>query len=273
MQISWNRDRTDPDVGHYDVYRSTSNGFSISPASLLKSTTDTIAVDSATAIGQTYYYRITTVDIHGNESAATSQLGNTALALELASFSATSVGPDGVILSWTTATETDVNGYTAERRQDNEPAFLTVPNSFVAGHGTSSEPHTYTFRDQSAPVGLVWYRMKQTYRTGTESYSTPIRVQVQTTELAPKVFQLMQNYPNPFNPSTEIKFSVSTTARATVEVYSIVGQRVTVLFDGVAQAGQYYRATLNGTNMASGLYFAKLRSGNSVAIRKMLLLK
>jgi hypothetical protein len=145
MKISWNRDRTDPDVGHYDVYRSMSNGFSIDPSTLLKSTTDTTATDSTTTIGQTYYYRVTTVDIHDNQSTPTSQLGNTALALELASFSAISAGSDGVILSWTMATETNVYGYTVERRQDHEMAFQSVANGFIVGHGTNSSPQAYSF--------------------------------------------------------------------------------------------------------------------------------
>ncbi|HEY6952229.1 MAG TPA: choice-of-anchor D domain-containing protein, partial [Bacteroidota bacterium] len=273
MQITWNADRTDPDVGQYNVYRSTVSGFSIGPSSFLKSTRDTLVVDSTTAAGGTYYYRVSTVDIHGNMSVPTSQLGNTALALELASFTAVPEGSDGVVLSWTTATETSVYGYTVERRKDGDPSFEPVANAFIAGHGTSTDPHTYAFRDATAPAGVIWYRIKQADLNGTARYSLSVEVNLTATELAPNVFQLMQNYPNPFNPATEIKFSVAVTARTTVDVYNTLGQRVAALFDGIAQAGQYYRATLGGANLASGLYFARLQSGSSVATRKMMLLK
>ena len=102
---------------------------------------------------------------------------------------------------------------------------------------------------------------------------TGTRVGVRNESSSPRTFGLFQNYPNPFNPSTELKFSVATTGKAQVEVFNIVGQRVALLYDEIAQAGQFYRATFDGANLASGLYLGRLQSGNSAATMKMILLK
>jgi hypothetical protein len=76
VRLQWNFDRTDPDVGRYIVYRSTTNGFPIADSTRLLTTTDSTVVDSSAIAGQTYYYRITTADIHGNESVPTPQIAS-----------------------------------------------------------------------------------------------------------------------------------------------------------------------------------------------------
>ncbi len=89
----------------------------------------------------------------------------------------------------------------------------------------------------------------------------------------PEGFALYQNYPNPFNPSTEIKFSVEVTGRATLELYTMLGQKVATLFDGTAEAGQYHMIRVGASGLASGMYLYKLESGPRTDLKKMLLLK
>jgi hypothetical protein len=72
--LRWNRVTIDPDISHYVVYRSTTNGFPVSGSAFLCSTTDTSVTDSTAQSGVRYYYRITSLDIHGNESDPTIQL-------------------------------------------------------------------------------------------------------------------------------------------------------------------------------------------------------
>jgi hypothetical protein len=81
IRLAWSHDRSDPDVGHYAVYRSTTGGFPTADSTRLQTTTDSTAVDSSTSAGEQYYYRITTVDVHGNESIPTPELGITISAL------------------------------------------------------------------------------------------------------------------------------------------------------------------------------------------------
>jgi len=68
VRVNWSRDRTDPDVGYYNVYRATSPGLPLTAATLAASTIDTFSVDAGLNLALTYYYRVVTVDIHGNPS-------------------------------------------------------------------------------------------------------------------------------------------------------------------------------------------------------------
>ena len=83
---------------------------------------------------------------------------------------------------------------------------------------------------------------------------------------------MRQNYPNPFNPSTLIKYSVPESGLVKVSVYNLVGEEVSVLVNEIADAG-YYEVTFNATNLPSGTYFYKLQTGNTVQLKKMLLMK
>jgi len=78
-RLRWDRNRTDPDVGSYRVYRSSVSGFPLADSTRVLSTADTSVVDTPSVAGVTYYYRITTVDIHGNESAPSPQLTSAAM--------------------------------------------------------------------------------------------------------------------------------------------------------------------------------------------------
>jgi hypothetical protein len=197
------------------------------------------------------------------------------LPVQLARFVAVSLGNNRVRLDWTTLTETNNYGFEIQKSQSNSSGFITIPNSFVPGHGTTLEPHNYTWTDEQAASGRWFYRLKQIDLDGTFSYSEPVQVDVVTSvsETAPREFALSQNYPNPFNPSTEIKFSVDNTSRATLEVFNLLGQKVLTLFDDVAEAGQYYTVRLNAANLASGVYLYRLQTGMRSELKRMILLK
>ncbi len=201
------------------------------------------------------------------------------LPIQLSSFAATVLSATSVRLNWTTASELNNYGFYVERRSGTQGAFTEVPSSFIAGHGTTNEQRHYTFTDNTVPsAGSYQYRLRQVDLDGAINYTEPISVTTSPTavnenEQAPKEFALFQNYPNPFNPSTEIKFSVEKTGQTTLEVYNIIGQKVATLFNGVAEAGQYHRVTLNAADLASGMYMYRLQTGEKTSIRKMLLLR
>lgn len=65
-------------------------------------------------------------------------------------------------------------------------------------------------------------------------------------------------YPNPFNDQAFIDFRMEETSHVTLEVYAITGQKVAVLFDGIAEANRPYSTTLQSDGLQNGLYFYKL---------------
>jgi len=85
-------------------------------------------------------------------------------------------------------------------------------------------------------------------------------------------FKLAQNYPNPFNPSTTIKFNISKATNVTLEVFNVLGEKVSTLVNGKVNAGEN-TAIFNGTDFSSGVYFYQLTAGDIVQTKKMLLVK
>ena len=91
------------------------------------------------------------------------------------------------------------------------------------------------------------------------------------------VNQLISNYPNPFNPETTIAYEIKNSGPVTLEVYNILGKKVTTLVNEDVTAGQH-KVIWNGTDrnnksVASGVYFYKLSSGSFEATNKMILMK
>jgi hypothetical protein len=85
-------------------------------------------------------------------------------------------------------------------------------------------------------------------------------------------FSLSQNYPNPFNPVTNIKFTVPQNGHVTLKVYDMVGNEVETICDSYLQKGAY-NGGFDGTNLASGVYFYRLTTGEYTDTKKMTLVK
>jgi len=89
--------------------------------------------------------------------------------------------------------------------------------------------------------------------------------------------KLHGNYPNPFNPKTNISFSIPSEQKVTLTIYNLKGQKVKELMNGNLPAGEqsvvWEGKDENGKQVASGLYFYKLKTGKKEISKKMLLLK
>lgn len=90
--------------------------------------------------------------------------------------------------------------------------------------------------------------------------------QTVTNEL-PVKFDMLQNYPNPFNPTTVIKYQLPLASYLSIKLFDQLGREVRSLFEGDQQAG-YYQVSVDGTNLASGLYFCRITSGDASNLSK-----
>jgi len=90
--------------------------------------------------------------------------------------------------------------------------------------------------------------------------------------LVPTKFSLSQNYPNPFNPTTRIEYSIAKAGPVTLEIYDVLGRRVSTLVNQVQKAGDY-SIVYNASNIASGVYFYRIISGTFVQTKKMIVMK
>ena len=88
----------------------------------------------------------------------------------------------------------------------------------------------------------------------------------------PNFYALQQNYPNPFNPATKITYALPKAGNVQLKVYDIIGREVATLVNEVKQPG-IYTVDFNASNLASGIYFYKMQSGDFNAVKKMVLVK
>jgi hypothetical protein len=144
----------------------------------------------------------------------------------------------------------------------------------LSAQGTTDVPHDYAYVDSAVTSGTWYYRVKLTGERGEKRFTEPVRVDVVGGAAdVPHEFALFQNYPNPFNPATHIQFTVAVTGKATLRLYNVLGQEVRTLFNGVAEAGKRLTVTVNGSNLATGVYIYRLESNGRSDARKLILMK
>ena len=88
----------------------------------------------------------------------------------------------------------------------------------------------------------------------------------------PSAVVLHQNYPNPFNPITTISWWLTAGGPVKLTIYNLTGQKVIRLVDEEQSAGAH-SIKVDASSLASGIYLYRLQTGNTVATRKMILMK
>lgn len=115
------------------------------------------------------------------------------------------------------------------------------------------------FPDDGASHTLVIYR----------SPTTSVKL---TGEMIPLQFHIEQNYPNPFNPKTVLRYQLPVSDHVSIKIIDLLGREVRTLINETKKAGTH-SFQFDGSNLSSGIYFARLESGGKRAMVKMLLVK
>ena len=88
---------------------------------------------------------------------------------------------------------------------------------------------------------------------------------------------LEQNYPNPFNPLTTIKYRLLEDSSVDIAIYDLSGLTIDKIVSGWQEKGDYlieWEATSSeGEGLSSGVYLYRLKTGNVIKTKRMLLLK
>ncbi len=187
----------------------------------------------------------------------------TALPVELTRFEALADGP-AVVLSWSTASETNNAGFEIQIRNSDWQVL-----GFVEGHGTTLEPQSYTFRIEDLLPGRHVFRLKQIDFDGAFEYSPEVEVAVELVE----AFYLSAVYPNPFNPRAQFTLMVRQEQSVRVAVYNVQGRRVALLHEGSIAAGTHHRFVFQGAALPSGLYLIRAEGQTFSAVRSVVLVK
>jgi len=88
---------------------------------------------------------------------------------------------------------------------------------------------------------------------------------------------ILENYPNPFNLSTTIQCQLPQRDNISIEMLTILGQKVKTLFNGPLPAGNHQfhltSSDFSGIELGSGVYFIRLTGRKYILTHKIFLLK
>ena len=104
-----------------------------------------------------------------------------------------------------------------------------------------------------------------------------VSLSISKQDLYPNKFSLYQNYPNPFNPETTLGYYLPNSAQVSLTIYDMSGRKVIDLVNEKQTSGyksEYWDGTdNNGKYVSGGVYLYKIKVGNNVQTKKMILLK
>ena len=88
----------------------------------------------------------------------------------------------------------------------------------------------------------------------------------------PNKFNLSQNYPNPFNTTTTIRYALPAASHVTLKVFDLMGREMEILVDETKQPS-YHKVEWRAENLPSGIYLYRLKAGDYVETKKLILQK
>lgn len=240
---------------------------------------------TAWSIGETFHLLATQTSTGDEEygewtltSAAYQYLaGNDGITLpvELSAFTATFM-EDYTLISWSTASETDVLGFNIYRSTEDEYSTSTKINvDYIPGHGTTTEPHSYEFQDidQLEFETTYYYWLESVnYGGGTDVYGSINYTPEQGQGGYDEDFStnMLMNQPNPFRDVTTINYAIKgmpKTEPVNISIYNTLGQ---LIKEDTAKNGVYQ---LDASDLTPGVYFYKIQTESYNKVQKMMILR
>ncbi|MBZ0264020.1 T9SS type A sorting domain-containing protein [bacterium] len=171
---------------------------------------------------------------------------------------------------------------------DGEINALSILNANYMGYESQRRIHLYDISNSDTLIEVGYYPVDYSIiamfmdnesrlfvNRGDEilvldvSGATPVR---EKTGDYPSKIETISAYPNPFNSTCEIRFELTQTKLITLKLYDILGREVINLFDGKITRG-IHTHSIDGSELASGIYFVSMEGENFEARQKILLLK
>jgi sugar lactone lactonase YvrE len=180
----------------------------------------------------------------------------------LSSFQALSQA-GGILLAWTTSSETDFAGFHVQRSLQRDTGYRQIDTELLA------PPSPYRYLDENLDAGVTYYyRLEAVDRSGDHAFFGPISV------TATAVARLQQNRPNPFlGNSTIIPFILSKYGDVTLRILDLSGRQVRLLVNERMSPGE--RQILwdgkndRGETVSAGVYVYDLTAPAFRASRRL----
>ena len=180
------------------------------------------------------------------------------LPVELLDFKAQLTNNRQTLLSWSTASEINNEGFEIEQSTDGTH-WRDI--GFVDGNGTTQELTKYSFVDAIPANGINYYRLKQMDFDGKFDYSDVQSIRLENEQNPP-----IQVFPNPVKDSNlTIKLDQFDNQEITIQIYDLTGktwlQRTS--YDALTE--------LNVQHLAAGVYFLQVNTNGQTARQKIVI--
>jgi choice-of-anchor B domain-containing protein len=165
---------------------------------------------------------------------------------------------DGVDLAWSSGASDRIAAWNVYRGAAIESPFeLVNPEPIPMGSGG-----TFQLHDAPGFTGTVHYRLAALMRDGSEQV-----LEIRSLELqaAPQTLAIRLAGGNPFRGATTIAYELPERSPVRLEVFSVGGERVRTLVNGVKDGGAYHTIfnlrTVGERSLAAGIYLVRLVAG------------
>jgi hypothetical protein len=168
-------------------------------------------------------------------------------------------------LNWITASERNASQFVIERSMDRNRFEIA---GSVKATGNSSISNSYQFTDVNisrvAMGKTVYYRLRIVDADGKFEYSPIVAVSFEE-----RTKPAVNVYPNPFNTNVSIQVTADIDAKAYITVVDLYGKTVAEMAREVVKGDNMISVDLLH-NLAPGVYFVKVNTGNSEMVTKLI---
>lgn len=205
-----------------------------------------------------------TIFFDGNAGAAcTWNFSITAPVVMPVSFLDFTATPHGnqMLIEWSTASEQNNSHFTVERSQDGS---IFKDLGTVKGNGTTNLTSRYSFTDETAPGGLLYYRIKQTDFNGKTGYSSMVVVK----HSGKFLFEITRLFPSPASDFVTVSLSSDEKTDVNVTVYDANVKPVTSFSRKVGLGENMFN--LNVSEFATGLHYLVVEKGGVKTVQRFM---
>ena len=187
---------------------------------------------------------------------------------------------NSVLLTWSTESEVNNQGFIVKRKTKEEPQYTEIANCShnpeLIGRGTYSGSSVYSYKDSNVLPGQFYqYQVLSVTYLGSEEVITSGEILINNTfaSILPRDIQLYQNYPNPFNGFTVIPYFLPEVMSVDISIYDLLGQKILTLVNAEKNDGNHKVVwNTNDTNLNSGVYFVVLKTSRTSLSNKCLII-
>lgn len=209
---------------------------------------------------------------HSPGTRNTNQAFTTSLPVEWTHFAAV-VDTQDLILTWTTASETNNRGFSLEVAPAHTATPTFASQAFITGHGTRSTPSRYQHRVADLPLGIHLVRLKQHDADGQFQYSETLTVTIPLAHHdAAAGFALTSAYPNPVATTLTLEIAVAIPAEHTLDVFDLLGRHVYATSTFFSDVGTHTKR-LDVAQWAPGQYVVRLSSSDRLQTQTITVLR